>query len=216
MNTHYPCIIDDNAQLSASESKVIIITDYFDRLFELQLNFDDIDEAKMIILGSRLRFKLNNVDIKQSRILNSGIGIFTTRNISKCEIITFYPGDYICYKKPKTEEIIKLGEITQKLGYKNTQYNNEYGLMMCNKYSICGEPSIRDNPTYLGHLINDGYKPSISDTENDYIIKSTSYANCEIIIINGGLHCAIIALRDIKKDEELYLSYGSKYWFSRL
>lgn len=204
----FPYILNDRKE-------IIKIDDYLERLYELQKSFDNIDIAISIILGSRLSLRINNVEYKQSNILNSGIGIFAIKKITIGEIITFYPGDYILYRKSKNKEIVILGDIIRYKQIKNIDYKNEYGLNVSDKFSICGEPIIRDNPTYLGHLINDGYKPSIKDTEFDYKNKSKLYENCEFVDING-LHTAIVATKDINIGDELYISYGWKYWISRI
>jgi SET domain-containing protein len=41
------------------------------------------------------QFELNKVELKKSKI--HGYGVFATKNISKDELITFYPGDIVLY-----------------------------------------------------------------------------------------------------------------------
>ena len=52
-----------------------------------------IDILKLKILSSIFQFELNKVELKKSKI--HGYGVFATKNISKDELITFYPGDIV-------------------------------------------------------------------------------------------------------------------------
>jgi hypothetical protein len=74
------------------------------------------------------------------------------------------------------------------------------------------------NGLFMGHLINDNY-PSVEDfkdkeklgaTAVNYYLHSSTFSNC---YFRDGTNFIIIqAQKDIKKDEELFVSYGFGYW----
>ena len=48
-------------------------------------------------------------------------------------------------------------------------------------------------------------------SDDAYLKKTLATRNCEFYKLKD-LHVAIIATKDIKKNDELFLSYGSHYW----
>ena len=196
--------------------------DYFNTFYKYQqvcihnnTGCTGLDFAKCAVLEHRNDFKIDNVELKQSNIPGAGRGVFATKNIKVGDLITFYPADYICYKYKTGEYIILTSEIAHKAGYKDTDCNFEYCLRVDNNYSVIGDPRICNNNTYIGHLINDGYLPSKTDTSVEYYLNSSKKSNCCFHSING-LQMVIIATKDINIGEELYITYGHKYWFSRI
>jgi hypothetical protein len=170
-----------------------------------------LDLAKCAVLEHRKNFNIDSVELKKSNIPEAGRGVFAIKNIKAGEIITFYPADYICYKYKTGEYVILTSEIAHNAGYNDIDCNFEYCLSVDNNYSIIGDPRIYNDNRYIGHLINDGYLPSKIDTSVEYYLNSSKKSNCCFYSING-LQMAIIATKDINIGEELYISYGHKYW----
>ncbi len=138
-------------------------------------------------------------EIKESKIKGTGNGVYTKKFIPKNSLITYYSPTYIISKDNKIytdnqiitdkDKIMDLYETYK--DYHITYYNT----------GIIGLPSYRNNK-YLGHLINDkGYKLGK--------IYKPNLNNC--IFHNKGL--GILSTRDIKKGEELYVTYGKNYWY---
>ena len=117
-----------------------------------------------------------------------------------------------------------------------------YAVTVNDVHSVMGHPSLDNDPAYSGHFANDGaghlaYEKSGSpsnieaslelglDTEssefgveNDiaaYVLKSFDIANAMHQPINADeFHMITVARRDIKKGEEIMVTYGPDYWIS--
>ena len=121
-----------------------------------------------------------------------------------------YPADYIKYNNNKI-----ISNHTFDKGFNESDASPNYGFTIDNKYTIYGKPLIKTDTNYMGHLINEAYKPLDIDTKMDYEIKSNNLSNCYFYIING-LHLVIIAKQNININDELLISYGPNYWFNRM
>ena len=126
---------------------------------------------------------------------HKGLGLFTTRNVKKNEILAFYDGLYV---ENNTEAII----ITGKRGY---CIGTEKGI-------ISGFPTpLRKGGN--GQLSND-FKTNytIDDFTNE---KSDYYKNINAKHFwtdrQGGI-LLLTAIKDIKKGKEVLVSYGYRYW----
>ena len=86
-------------------------------------------------------------------------------------------------------------------------------------FSIAADPTIPATPTACAHLINDG--AIIEDRDFDYatlrkyVEDSTAAQNCHFVTL-AGVCVAAVASRDIKRNEELFASYGAPFWASLL
>ncbi|KAL7492429.1 hypothetical protein ACHAWT_002112 [Skeletonema menzelii] len=117
-----------------------------------------------------------------------------------------------------------------------------YAVTTNDVYSVMGHPSLDDNPAYIGHFANDGaghlaYEMPDSprnieaslelglDTESGdfgvedniaaYVLKSFDVANAmHQPLDNDEFHMVTVAIRDIKKGEEILVTYGPDYWIS--
>jgi hypothetical protein len=85
-----------------------------------------------------------------------------------------------------------------------------YALDLTGVGSVYGDPrpELNQNSKYWGHLLNDGiYRKGMTKEEyNTHGQFGTNYNSKW-----DGLD--IVATKDIDCDEELFLSYGAKYWF---
>jgi hypothetical protein len=117
-----------------------------------------------------------------------------------------------------------------------------YAVTVNDVYSVMGHPSLDDNPAYIGHFANDGaghlaYEKNDStknmeaslelglDTESSefgvedniaaYVLKSFDVANAMHQPLDADeFHMVTVATRDIKKGEEILVTYGPDYWIS--
>lgn len=150
----------------------------------------------------------DNCYIGKSKI--HGSGVFAKRDINKDEIITFYPVHFVAigtnpdlnYKtlldKRKNTSVLSL----------NLENFKDYSIQFNPFISIIGDPAIiHDNS--LAHMINDG--SNINGTEEEYnnSIDNNSFFNI------SDKSIFVRANKSIKKDEEILVSYGYKYWHSR-
>lgn len=89
-------------------------------------------------------------------------------------------------------------------------------------YSVIGMPSLDQDPAYYGHFANDGgghialrgdhHGLGIEEMLSLYVEKSVEVANAKHVPLGGGLHLGTVAMKDIEKDEEIFVSYGPEYW----
>lgn len=82
-------------------------------------------------------------------------------------------------------------------------------------YTVMGCPKFIDDPSYLGHIINDGAKATSDSRSHDLYYKiSLSKANSMFYDVKG-LHVAILATKNIPEGEEVLITYGLGYWINR-
>lgn len=150
----------------------------------------------------------NKIRVDSSSIHQSGV--FANRNIAKNEIITYYPAHYI-YKSDK----IPIYKITKRLP-KNYR---DYIIQVKDDIILIGHPGIYENMNWVGHKINDGYKHNykiINDKNiNNYNKKSDNYNNSAFSYNKIDEIILVIATKNIKKNDEILVSYGFDYWLHR-
>jgi hypothetical protein len=193
-----------------------------------------IDTVKMSLMTSFLFLECPftvNVILKPSPV--HGKGVFAVRDIKAGSLLTLYPADIIQFR-PKGITLEKAKFLTQEGGSallstseriqnrikSKTKLEKEflklkkYRLMISAQYSIVGDPTFDDNPFYLGHFINDRFTCTSSSEKARklYLTLSMTKMNCRHVTIENDLHTAIVATRDLKCGEELFMSYGSDYW----
>lgn len=122
------------------------------------------------------------LEVKKSKIPNAGEGLFTKNKFLKGDKIVEYLGDIIDYQE-----------------YSKRTTEGKYGYMLFIDKKTCIDAF--DTPQYAARFANDarGLK-KVPGLEN----------NCEYEII--GHRAYIIAKRDIKVGEELFVNYGKEYW----
>jgi SET domain-containing protein len=128
----------------------------------------------------------------ESKIPNSGVGVFASENIRKGDVVCLYTGYLISMRACRQEE----------LNYAITVNSSEYlvGVGIASK-------------------INDNINVPVTKIDKKLIQHSGKEHNVKFSKVawkNGVPKIKIIAIRDINENEELYISYGSGYWESRL
>jgi len=125
------------------------------------------------------------LELKKSIIEDIGIGVFTNRNIKKGEII----------------ERVRTIELTNRARYQHDDTITNY---MLTDYCACRECMIHGPRvkimTGFGGLYNH---------------QDGSGQNCDWIISSNYNFLDIVAIKDIKSGQELFLNYGDKYFKSR-
>lgn len=182
-----------------------------------------VDDQKMHLLSMIISFKLDLVTVKPSKI--HGNGVFAKRDIQKGELLTFYPGDKVNFAPNKDSHI----DGHKAFVFWSKRMENKYGHDECinvdlgdykfdidDRWIVYGDPSFTDDASYLGHLINDGAKPNDNPKSIQIYCKiSKVKANCDFRDLKS-LHLAIVATKDISAGEELFISYGVRYWSNRI
>jgi SET domain-containing protein len=186
-----------------------------------------VDDLKLLSLMTPIPpYKMKScIEIKESPI--HGIGIFATDDIPISTAITFYPADMLMYypdgnKKQDTHKknvLVQCSErsksiiMSKDLVMKEWDKISSYRFELDNYVTIAGHPKCIDDTKYLGHMINDRFKPNGDKITPDiYLQMSMARMNCYFYPWKSGLHVAIVTCRNISKGEELFISYGINYW----
>jgi len=110
------------------------------------------------VLMSRLALPIDNSEIRPSNI--HGNGLFATRNISKGEIVTLYPGDILLYYPENHINTVKISRIGIIYGphvpveYKektnrDLEYFSDYEVKFSDSYHMMGIPNLVQDHCYL-------------------------------------------------------------------
>lgn len=195
------------------------LTDFYTNKIK-DIPLDKLKIIKEKLMTTKLPINIDKVYIKQSNI--HGNGLFAKVNINKGDIITFYPGDVLVYYPEKNRNITSsrgliihdhMNKELSSICDKNQEFYDCYTFDINESYSIIGFPDINDNPSYLGHICNDGARGySEKDKEiymNDILIKSNAMSHiiCDCIV-------AVVAIKDINIDEEILVPYSHEYWMT--
>ncbi len=124
-----------------------------------------------------------NLYVKDSGIINSGLGVFTRDFIPKETFIDEYYGEIIDYL-----------------------YGGDYYFRIDNDYGINAEKFPR---CYMAMLNDADYKPK-SKRKLRTFISHDFINNCYFKIEDRKIR--IFSKEDIHENTELFISYGSEYW----
>jgi SET domain-containing protein len=124
-----------------------------------------------------------NLYIDNSKIINSGLGVFTKEFIPKDSFIDEYYGEIIDYL-----------------------YGGDYYFKIDKDYGINAEKFPR---CYMAMLNDAGYKP-LSKRKLKKFIEHSFINNCYFKIEDRKIK--IFSKDDILERTELFISYGSEYW----
>ena len=183
-----------------------------------------VDGSKLQCLNVILELDLDKCYLGKSKIKAGENGVFAKKDLLQGEIVTFYPGDIASFvpneDKINPEHVSletyshrfknQFGENIKK-EQEDSAMRNKYTYEVGNNYRIIGSPYFTENTNYMGHFINDGSKLDSSESSKEYLEASLLKSNCGYCHLKDLL-VAIIATENIKKDEELYITYGIEYW----
>jgi hypothetical protein len=100
-----------------------------------------------------------------------------------------------------------------KLYENNKDYYDCYAYDINDSYSIIGFPEINVNPSYLGHICNDGARGHSEKDKDIYNTVTSIKSNARFKIICDCI-VAVVAVKDINIDEEILVPYTHGYWMS--
>lgn len=181
--------------------------------------------------------KIDNSYVSESKIVPNERGLFAKRKLVAGDIITIYPADLAFERdnmndnhSDKISSMTLVGEkyYNYRFSGKDDEYNPEvmtnefnnyfksYLLELTDKVTIAGHPDLIDDNSYVGHMINDASILLKKDKkyQEKYLKSSNEGSNCEFKFCNYVRF--IVATKDIEQDEEILVSYGVKYWLSKL
>lgn len=198
----------DNAILELSNAED---EDEFKELYLDDYDIEDETDAYYTLrlssqgefMGRGTNLFLNRCYIGRSSV--HGHGVFAKEKILEGEIITFYPAHALFYPEDKT--IILSCELEQDMKVDNEDIS-QYCLKLETK-TIIGNRKIYEDPTFLGHKINDGSFNVSKRSLYDETRENCFFQEYEYV-------CYVLACKNIEKDEELFASYGLGYWFDNL
>jgi len=181
---------------------------------------DDI--ATESLLSSRFVSHLAKCAVRPSP--TAGVGVFAEADIAPGELVTFYPGDAITYLPPgiSSEQAKRTGTRGVIWGLHVPEHMRQlmtamedYALnTMDDTYGVVGLRALDDDMAYVGHLINDGACLGYFGSVAEYVRVSRQRANVGHSTLLG-CHTATIATRAIAPGEELFVTYGPRYWRSK-
>lgn len=120
--------------------------------------------------------------VKESQIPNSGRGLFLLTERKKGELIALFRGEVLSY------------EVAEQRALKN---EDGYFINMAN-----------------GTILDSMHVECFAKYANDaHGLEKTKFKSNAVIQLSGKDDIAcLVALRDIKEGEEIFTSYGKKYW----
>ena len=190
-------------------------TDYT-ALIDRSKKFFVIEEAKR---NNSETPELNLCYLGDSKI--HGKGVFASRDIKEGELITFYPAHYVVMTPSDQDP-----NTNKEFGVLNSSFTNNkdltdflrvtYTFNIDENIGICGDPTITESTDFLGHMINDGCRGHYTKIPNPKDIKLyetiTKLKRNSVIHLERDAITFVVASCDIKKDDEILISYGYPYW----
>jgi len=186
----------NNDDMDLAQNKIFEIEKKFSKLTKKEYIETLINHQKI----SSFEKESDNIYKKKSKLKNAGNGIFAKRDFLSGEIICLYC-PYLIFDK-KNGQVITIDKDEKNLDEINKCYG-DYVLNVYHDISIFANPNFEKNKDCLGHMCNDrGYSPYKRYNED----------------FNNGIfnYLYLIATKPIRKDDEIYISYGRNYWYNKL
>ncbi len=185
------------------------------------LTADDL--ACESLLCSRFVCGLGKVCVKPSTIPGAGNGVFACEDIDVDEIITCYPGDAVTYGAAASSSRGTYwgAHVPDELRV-ITPEDEDYALSVEAGYAVVGLKQLDADMSYVGHLVNDGAAILRGLGPEIALVQGPAYMRASERAMNAGhshldrCHVVVTATRPIARGEECFVSYGPRYWTSRL
>jgi hypothetical protein len=181
--------------------------------FEKHLREKYIDGLKF--MQKEINTAVTTIDFvtKKSTIENAGLGLFTNKSFKKNDIVCYYP-PVIIYDRINNNIIHDLDNFDHNNldEYLSGDYIYEQSDISVIYYK---DVTIKNN-MYLGYLMNDNnYNPNKIYTKGkNNCTFATAPFELTTDCFKNNIPVIIKATRDIKKGDELFLSYGKSYWYN--
>jgi SET domain-containing protein len=144
---------------------------------------------------------MSKVEVRKSTIPNAGNGVFATEDIKKGEKICYYDGVDVEAHTVNICETDMSYALTKDKEHKYTRLGNPLKTTAYNVGQFCNDSCCP--------IITDINYPSVKKAFDEYLIKTKSLLN---IVRENYDDFHMVALKDIKKGEEIFYSYGVGYW----
>ena len=216
-----------------AEEPMIPVKDSTDLAKRLRLELKDLQEnqglsmvdAQKKLLRTRLNFttrissvplqtfSLNRTFVGTSSV--AGRGLFALEDVSQGEVLTCYPGDALVEFSDEGESV-HWDHVPVQIENALDGINQEYMLYAASdNWGIVALPELDEDPAYLGHFANDGARAPTNSAElASYVIDSNEMSNA----MHQDLldcHMVTVATRDIRRGEEIFVTYGPEYWMEQ-
>ena len=146
-----------------------------------------------------------------------GLGVFATRDIGPCELLTFYPADEVLWWPDYSEtpaHALSTGLQLEAL-HELLDYSASVGECAGHPMEILGDPTNIEDPWFLGHMANDACQMTKPHQGEIYEKASEAGANaaiCDYHMGHGSKKMGLFSRRPIQKGEEITVHYGRSYW----
>lgn len=188
-----------------------------------ELRKEVYEQSKKALMHAQLFYEMvenkPKLEVRPSPV--HGDGVFAGEDIAPWTVATTYPVDIVFGKHPSNSimygrgiDVVKDADEALHLAktYEmNLSPNDDVNVNRSYRITIAGHPEMRDGG--VGHLLNDGgvmHKLSRSELKQ-YAEAIYTKVNCTSYHV-GAYGIAIVTTKQIKKGEELFLSYGIPYW----
>ena len=182
-------------------------------------NENDI-ETELFIENTETPYELidDNVEVRDSAV--HGKGVFACDDIEKGKVVTYYPAHCLMLNEVKTKDDKEYNSL---FSHDNFELDDDYKIKVDSKYAIYGNKNNISNNLLLGHMINDSRNIVIDEENNieeelktkitDYMRNSNN--NCTKMMNERLGVCYIKTTKEVKKDEELFMSYQPSFWITK-
>lgn len=184
--------------------------------------FSDIMENQtdeMSLLNSRMRnLNLNRTYLGQSTMTGGGRGLFANCDCREGDLLTCYPGDALVFADGDNEEDWKIQWADHvDVMYRSNELHEDqrgYVVQATDDVGIFGHSQLDKDSAYLGHFCNDGATSIPTSTEElaSYVLESQDGANASHEGLCNDSHMVTVAIKPIRKGQEVFVSYGPDYW----
>ncbi len=146
------------------------------------------------------------VEARSSQV--HGTGVFAIKDIPAFSYLTTYPCDGILVQRKDEGSWDGIGHhgssYAESLAYRQ-ELPAPHGL-----YALCieGNPTLSDDPHFLGHLMNDGAQCKRPEAASVYTAASLQKLNSMFCHVLG----AHFSVKDLKAGDEIFNHYGADYW----
>jgi len=174
------------------------------------------------------------VKVGPSSIDGAGMGVFAMNNIKAGTIVGFFPvhalgvefddettfclagcrEDQPYFDRPLAEKTEEANYVHYLMGSRRIG-SADFG---SSRLYIDVKPNRPLGDRWIGHLVNDGATVRSNSEQGmlDYYAASRKRKNCVNIPFASSPILATVTTRDVKKNEELFTSYGCMYWIDAL